>query len=81
MAADMLGASPQQVLLVGIVGESCEPGMPLTDNVRQSAQSAVGIIVQELRRLGYSFQKKSTPDLPGIWWEDHSPASAADPLT
>lgn len=81
MAADMLGASPQQVLLVGIVGERCEPGMPLTDKVRQSAQSAVGVILQELLRLGYPFQKKSAPNLPGIWWEDYSPATGVDPLT
>ena len=30
MTADMLGASPKNVLLVGIVGETFEPGSPLS---------------------------------------------------
>ncbi len=30
MTAEMLGASPENVLLVGIVGECYEPGCPLT---------------------------------------------------
>ena len=35
MTAEMLGASPENVLLVGIVGESYEPGQPLSEKVRR----------------------------------------------
>ena len=81
MAADMLGSSPEHVLLVGIAGESCEPGKPLSDKVRQSAQSAVEVILQELLRLRYSFRKKSSPDHPSIWWEDNSHTTSINYLT
>jgi hydrogenase maturation protease len=81
MAADMLGASPEQVLLVGIVGESCEPGRPMSDPVRRAAENIIEVILQELRRLGYSFRKKSSPEEPGIWWEDFSRADSAAPQT
>lgn len=81
MAADMLGSSPEHVVLVGIAGESCEPGKPLSDKVRQSAQSAVEVILQELLRLRYSFRKKSSPDHPSIWWEDNSHTTSINYLT
>lgn len=68
MTAEMLGASPEQVLLVGIVGKSYEPGQPLSKPVMDSVKSAIEIIVRELRVLGYSCQKKVSPDAPGIWW-------------
>jgi len=68
MTADMLGASPQQVLLVGIVGSSYEPGCPLSKPVMDAVGQAIDVIVRELRALGYSCHKKDVPDAPGIWW-------------
>lgn len=68
LTAEMLGASPEHVLLVGIVGASYEPGEPLSAAVRQSAPKAIAEIVKELQRLGYFCQAKNFPDSPGIWW-------------
>lgn len=68
MTADMLGASPEHVLLVGVVGESYEPGRPLSPAVEGSVDRAVEAVLQELQRLGYSFRKKHSPDSPDIWW-------------
>lgn len=69
LAADMLGASPENVLLVGIVGASYEPGEPLSPPVRQSVGAAIEAVLQELRRLGYSMRKKQAATFPEIWWD------------
>jgi len=71
MTASMLGTMPQHVLLVGIAGKCYEPGHPLSAAVRHSVGPAIDAILQELRRLGFTFQKKAFPDEPGIWWSDH----------
>ena len=71
MTADMLGASPRNVLLVGIAGKCYEPGEPLSAIVRESVGHAIDEILQELQRLGHAFHKKLSPDEPGIWWSDH----------
>ena len=68
MTAEMLGASPEHVLLVGIVGERFEPGVPLSDKVRKSVDHAIAAILEELQSLGYFFQKNCSPQSPGIWW-------------
>jgi hydrogenase maturation protease len=71
MTADMLGAMPQHVLLVGIAGKCYEPGHPLSAAVLHSVGPAIDAILQELQRLGFTYQKKASPDDPGIWWGDH----------
>jgi hydrogenase maturation protease len=79
MTAEMLGASPEHMLLVGIASSDFEPGNPLSANVRESVKAAIDAILQEMRRLGYSFQEKSARDVPRIWWGENpdtaSPAS------
>jgi len=71
LTAEMLGAMPQNVLLVGIAGKCYEPGHPLSAAVRQSVGPAMDAILQELQRLGFAFRKKLSPDEPSIWWSDH----------
>jgi hydrogenase maturation protease len=71
MTASMLGTMPQNVLLVGIAGKCYEPGHPLSAAVRQSVGPAMEAILGELRRLGFTFRKKLSPDEPAIWWSDH----------
>ena len=68
LTAEMLGASPENVLLVGIVGESFEPGRPLSERVREAAEQAITAVLEEVQRLGYFFQKIDAPQSPGIWW-------------
>lgn len=70
LTAEMLGSSPENVLLVGIVGAGFEPGSALSESVRSSAGSAIEKIVGELTRLGYRVQKKSTPQTPALWWTE-----------
>jgi len=72
MTAAMLGACPVNALLVGVVGESYEPGASLSAAVRETVGQAIDAILRELRRLGFAFRKKPVPDEPRIWWSpDH----------
>jgi hydrogenase maturation protease len=80
MTAEMLGAMPQNVLLVGIAGKCYEPGHPLSAAVGQSVGAAIDAILQELQRLGFNYQKKVSPDEPGIWWSDHQCSTPVETL-
>ena len=78
MTAAMLGASPEHVLLVGIVGVQYEPGQGLSPEVRKSVTKAIAEVVQELQRLGYFCQAKSSPDSPAIWWGEPGALTAIE---
>ncbi len=80
MTASMLGAMPEHVLLVGISGKCYEPGEPLSAAVRQSMGPAIDAILQELKRLGFKYQKKIAPDEPGIWWSDDKYSTPVETL-
>ena len=79
LTAEMLGASPEHVLLVGIVGETYEPGEPMSAPVRQSVADAIDAILQELRRLGFSFEEKTSATEAGIWWGENYHAERIEP--
>lgn len=68
MTAEMLGASPRHLLLVGVVGRSFEPGQPLSEAVRRAAPEAIHAILEELTRVGVAYTKISAPPEPDIWW-------------
>lgn len=80
MSADMLGAMPENVLLVGIVGASYEPGCELSEAVRRSIRKAIRRILQELKEYAFAYRKKPVPDEPSIWWSDArlAPSIAGD---
>jgi hydrogenase maturation protease len=70
MAADMLGASPKHVLLIGVVGQDYEPGLPLSESVARAVPTALHAILAELDRHGFSWQKRAVPAETNIWWSD-----------
>lgn len=70
MTAEMLGATPKDLLLVGIVGESFDPGRPLSAAVQQAARMAVETILSELQQLGISYDKRQSSPVHRIWWSD-----------
>ena len=72
LTAEMLGASPKQVLLVGIVGETFEPGSRLSAAVQDSVAQAMSAVLEELKRLGFDYQRRALPNEPRIWWGDNS---------
>lgn len=77
LTAEMLGASPENVLLVGIVGKSYEPGRQLSEAVAQSVEGAIDAVLQELDRLDFAFQKRACPTEPDIWWERNPSADSS----
>jgi len=78
LAAEMLGAIPGQVLLFGAVGESFEPGGPLSPAMRQACEKVMESVLVELERLGVTFHTKLSAGDPGIWWQQ-DPGLAACP--
>lgn len=70
LTAEMLGSSPENVLLVGVVGAGFEPGSALSESVRSSAATSIEKIVEELTRLGYAVRKRPSPQTPSLWWAE-----------
>ena len=70
LTAEMLGGSPEYVLLVGIVGAEYEAGRRLSEAVQAAVEPAIEAVVSELSKLGYSCQKKAAGDPAGIWWAE-----------
>ena len=70
MTADMLGESPKHVLLVGIVGESFEPGYSVSPKVHGAAAKAVRAILAELERLNIPYATQQSTLAPSVWWSD-----------
>ncbi len=77
MAAELLGCSPENVLLVGIVGKCYEPGQALSAAVQQSIGTAIEAILEELTQRGFEFEKRAAAEKPGIWWCDTEPGKLA----
>ncbi len=76
-AADMLGSSPADVLLVGVTGESYDPGCALSPDVSKSVERVLRAIVEELDGLGIQVRQKSHHSDPGIWWEGTTASAIA----
>jgi hypothetical protein len=72
LTAEMLGATPDHVLLVGIVGEYLDPRPSLSSAVAEAVGAAIEAVLAELRRLNVEFQKRPIPRQPGIWWSEIS---------
>ncbi|MGC2475256.1 MAG: hydrogenase maturation protease [Candidatus Sulfotelmatobacter sp.] len=70
LTAEMLGATPDRVWLVGVVGASFEPGKALSSTVRGSMWKVVDAVIYELKRLGAKVEKKPQSDELGVWWAD-----------
>jgi len=70
LTTEMLGTSPQQLLLVGVVGEYFDPGRPLSQAVRQAAEKGVAAVLSELKRLQVEYRKRLPPVESSIWWAD-----------
>lgn len=78
MTADMLGESPDHLILVGIVGESFEPGSPLSPAVERAAKNVISSILHELACLGIAYETRQSISSPRIWWSDRSAPACGD---
>jgi hydrogenase maturation protease len=64
LAAELLGSSPREVLLVGIVPERVELGLGLTPAVQEAAGLAAAVVAAELKRLGVEAPRRAAPHPP-----------------
>ena len=79
LAAEMLGKSPENVLLVGAVGECFEPGERLSETVRGAIDKIIGAVLGELWRLGVKVERKAfSPD--SEWWAEQICLTSSDSL-
>ena len=67
------GASPAEILLVGISAETYDAGCSLSERVQAAVAPAICQVLTELDRLGVCFQRKANPDTR-VWWSEAQPA-------
>jgi hydrogenase maturation protease len=70
--AELSGKCPKEVLLVGVVPETCELKCGLSATVRAGVETAIGLVLVELEQLGAPVKLKARPDVPRIWWEQEA---------
>ncbi len=76
-AAEFFANPPQDVLLIGIVGENFEPTCTLSDAVQDALAKAIGEVLRELDRLGVRYGMRAEATDPDIWWQKASAAVEA----
>jgi hydrogenase maturation protease len=57
-AAQLTGELPQHMVLFGIEPKSMETGLNLSQEVKQSLERLISVIVEELSRLGYAIKQR-----------------------
>ncbi|HEX6863318.1 MAG TPA: hydrogenase maturation protease [Thermoanaerobaculia bacterium] len=73
LAAELLGRSPSEALLVGIVPGPTELGIGLSFAVREALPRALAEVVAELERLGVAVRRREEARPAEVWWESESP--------
>jgi len=69
LVLELQGETPPEVFVIGVIPESVDYGVGLTDSVREAVPGAVAEIIAELERLGYPAVPRQPPIDPDIWWE------------
>lgn len=68
MATELTDASPEEMVLIGVVPESIEQGTTLSAPVQAAVDEVIKIALEELERLGVTPEKLETPRDPELWW-------------
>jgi hydrogenase maturation protease len=69
VAASLLGRSPEDVLLIGIVPGDSHLGIGLSPGVRAALWGATALVAAELERLGYEVPRRKERAGDKVWWE------------
>ncbi len=67
------GASPTDILLIGISAQSYAAGCTLSGQVQSAVETAVQTVLAELDRLGVTYTKNAHVD-SRAWWSEAKPA-------
>ncbi len=68
--AELSGICPAEVLLVGIIPESCELGCVMSPAMFDAVKPALAAIMVELCRFGIAPRLIASPQAPDIWWNE-----------
>jgi hydrogenase maturation protease len=68
LSAELFATAPTDVLLVGVVGMTYDPGCRLSASAIAAVPKATVEIHNELKRLGVGYQRREHPASSGIWW-------------
>jgi hydrogenase maturation protease len=74
--AETAGVCPDEVLLVGMVGEAFEVGVETSGPVGRSMPQAEEVVVEILRRHGVRIHKRTTPLSLNCWWSPAIPCAS-----
>jgi len=69
LALELVGESPAEVLLVGLIPEKGETGVGPSDAVKRGIPGLEAAVLAELDRLGAPARPRERPREPGLWWE------------
>ena len=75
LTADLFGASPADVMLVGVTGASYQAGCELSRQVKHALHDVIAAVLVELDRLGVEYQLRRVPVDPAMWWSKVLPAT------
>jgi hydrogenase maturation protease len=67
------GASPAEILLIGVSAETYAAGCTLSVEVKAAVEPAAQAVLAELDRLGVTYWKKANVD-SRAWWSEANPA-------
>ncbi len=68
MATELTDASPEEMVLIGVVPETIEQGTTLSDPVQAAVEDVVNTVLEELARLGVTPVPVVPARDPKIWW-------------
>ncbi len=74
--AEFFANPPKDILLIGIVGASYEPGCTLSEPVQASLSSATREVLYELDRIGVGHCRRIKAADPDIWWTNATDSGA-----
>lgn len=67
---DRSGHAPRDVRLIGLVPQWIATCPHLSDEARRAVPVAVEQVAKQLEQLGLRPQRKPSPHVPSIWWEE-----------
>ena len=68
MATELTDASPQEMILIGVVPKTVEQGTTLSEPVQAAVDKVLDTVIEELGRLGVKAEPRQTPLEPELWW-------------
>jgi hydrogenase maturation protease len=68
LGVDLFGETPKEFLLIGVTGDSYNPGCDLSPLVQWSVKLAISEVLRELDRLGVTYTKRRNPMQTAPWW-------------